>query len=63
VVALIDDWVGQVNAELAQVETIKGFALLPKELDPEDGEVTATQKVKRRAVETQFKALIDGLYA
>jgi len=63
VVALIDDWVGKVNEELAQVETVKGFALLPKELEPEDGEVTATQKVKRRAVEEQFARLIDGLYA
>jgi long-chain acyl-CoA synthetase len=62
VVALVDDWVEQVNAELAQVERIKGFALLPKELDPEDGEVTATQKVKRRAIETQFAGLIEGLY-
>ncbi len=44
----------EVNAELAQVETIKRFALLPKELDQEDGEVTATQKVKRKAIETEF---------
>ena len=62
VVALVQAWVDQVNAELAQVETIKAFALLPKELDPEDGEVTATQKVKRRTVEAQFADLIEGLY-
>ena len=48
VVALIGDWVDAVNADLAQVETIKRFTLLPKELDQEDGEVTATQKVKRQ---------------
>jgi long-chain acyl-CoA synthetase len=62
VVELIDGCVQQVNAELAQVETIKAFALLPKELDPEDGEVTATQKVKRRAVEQQFSKLIEAMY-
>ncbi len=62
VVALVEDWVERVNAELAQVETVKAFALLPKELDPEDGEVTATQKVKRRAIEQQFATLIEGLY-
>jgi long-chain acyl-CoA synthetase len=62
VVALVEAWVDQVNQELAQVETIKAVALLPKELDPEDGEVTATQKVKRRAIETQFASLIEGLY-
>ena len=48
VIALVDDWVDAVNADLAQVEEVKRFALLPKELEPEDGEVTATQKVKRR---------------
>jgi long-chain acyl-CoA synthetase len=63
VVALISDWVDQVNGELAQVETIKRFALLPKELDEDDGEVTATQKVKRRAVETAFAPAIQELYA
>src|SRR6266542_5684350 len=47
---LIGEWVAQVNKELAQVETIKHFAFLPKELDQEDGEVTATQKVKRAAI-------------
>lgn len=59
---LVDEWVVEVNGELAQVETIKAFALLPKELDQEDGEMTATQKVKRRAIEEQFSELIEGLY-
>jgi long-chain acyl-CoA synthetase len=59
---LVDEWVAAVNADLAQVETVKQFALLPKELDHEDGEVTATQKVKRRAIEAEFGALIEALY-
>ena len=62
VVALIGAWVDEVNAELAQVETVKRFALLPKELDQEDGEVTATQKVKRRAIESEFATQIEELY-
>ena len=62
VVSLIGGWVDEVNAELAQVETIKRFALLPKELDQEDGEVTATQKVKRRAIEEEFSVLIEEMY-
>ena len=60
---LIDGVVQQVNAELAQVEGIKKFALLEKELDHEDGELTATQKVKRRAIEEQFTREIEELYA
>jgi len=62
VVALISAWVDEVNADLAQVETLKRFALLPKELDQEDGEVTATQKVKRRAIESEFSIQIEEMY-
>ena len=61
--ALVGEWVDQVNSELAQVETIKRFALLEKELDHEDGELTATLKVKRRALERQFERQIQELYA
>jgi long-chain acyl-CoA synthetase len=59
---LIGEWVDEVNRDLAQVETIKRFALLEKELDHEDGELTATLKVKRRALEKQFEKQIEELY-
>jgi long-chain acyl-CoA synthetase len=59
---LISSWVEEVNQELAQVETIKRFSLLEKELDHEDGELTATLKVKRRALEKQFERQITELY-
>jgi long-chain acyl-CoA synthetase len=62
VVELIGDWVDKVNVDLAQVETIKAFRLLPKEFDQEDGEITATAKVKRKAVSEEFSALIEGMY-
>ena len=39
------------------------FRLLPKELDHEQGELTATQKVKRSAVTAQFADDIEGMYA
>jgi long-chain acyl-CoA synthetase len=54
--------VAEVNAGLAAVEQVKRFALLPKELEHEDGEVTATQKVKRRALEDAFGERIEELY-
>jgi long-chain acyl-CoA synthetase len=59
---LISDWVDEVNRELAPVEQVKRFALLPKELDHEEGELTATQKVKRRAIAARFEDLVEGLY-
>jgi long-chain acyl-CoA synthetase len=60
---LVRQWVEQVNADLAQVETVKAFELLPKELDHEEGELTATQKVKRAAIAREFAPLIEGMYA
>ncbi|WP_205696976.1 long-chain fatty acid--CoA ligase [Conexibacter sp. SYSU D00693] len=60
---LVAGWVEEVNADLAQVETVKRFALLDKELDPEDGELTPTLKLKRRAMEERFAREIEELYA
>ena len=60
--ALIGDRVEEVNRDFAQVETIKRFGLLEKELDHEDGELTATLKVKRRALEQRFERQIEELY-
>ncbi|MDP9384792.1 MAG: AMP-binding protein [Actinomycetota bacterium] len=59
---LIAGWVEEVNSQFAQVETIKRFALLDKELDHEDGELTATLKVKRAAMAERFAAEVEGLY-
>jgi long-chain acyl-CoA synthetase len=62
VVELIGEWIDHVNRDLAQVETIKRFALLPCELDHENGQLTATQKVKRTAIAAQFGDLIEAMY-
>ena len=62
VVELVDGIVRSVNERFAQVEQIKAFRLLPKELDHEDGELTATQKVKRAAITGAFGDLIEGMY-
>jgi long-chain acyl-CoA synthetase len=59
---LIDAVVQAANEDLAQVERIKRFTLIPKELDHEDGELTATQKVKRRALEHRFEPEIEAMY-
>lgn len=59
---LIDGVVTETNAELAQVERIKRFTLIAKELDHEDGELTATQKVKRRAMAHRFEDEIEAMY-
>jgi long-chain acyl-CoA synthetase len=62
VVELVDGVVRSVNEQFAQVEQIKAFRLLPKELDHEDGELTATQKVKRSAIAGAFEDLVESMY-
>ena len=62
VVKLVSDLVERTNDKFARVEGIKKFRMLPKELDHEDGEMTATQKVKRSAMADIFGDLIEGMY-
>ncbi len=61
--ALIEGVVKDVNSRHNPVEQIKAFAMLPKELDHEDGELTATQKVKRSAIDAMFHDLVEEMYA
>ena len=62
VVKLIDDELRRLNEQLARVEQVRSFRLLPKELHQDDGEVTATQKLKRNVVYAKFAGLIDEMY-
>src|SRR5918992_1414835 len=61
---LIEDAVARANADLARVEQIKAFRILPKALDPEEeGEpVTPTRKVKRALMLERFKELVEAMY-
>ena len=62
VIELIDQVVQRTNEKFARVENIRKFALLPKQLDHEDGELTATQKLKRSAMMDAFGDLVESLY-
>jgi long-chain acyl-CoA synthetase len=59
---LLEGEVTEVNKTLARVETIKKFRLIPRRFYAEDGDVTPTQKVKRRNLEKQYKDIIDSMY-
>jgi long-chain acyl-CoA synthetase len=59
---LIQAEVGKTNSNFAQVEKIKKFVILDKELDQDDEELTATMKVKRANIEKKFKDLIESMY-
>lgn len=60
---LIVGEINDVNKEFSRVENIRKFALLDKELDHDDGEVTATMKVRRSVIEEKFEPIIEALYA
>jgi len=55
--------VERTNARLARVETVKKFAVLPRALDIEHGELTPSMKVKRAAVVRVWADVIASLYA
>ena len=62
VIALVEEWVAQVNAQMARVENVRKFQLLPKELDQDDAELTATQKVRRSVIAERFSDSISQMY-
>ena len=62
VVELIQGVVDETNEKFASVEQIKKFRMMTKELDHEDGELTATQKLKRGAMQEMFGELVESMY-
>jgi long-subunit acyl-CoA synthetase (AMP-forming) len=53
----------QANRQLARVEQIKRFAILPDEWQPGGDELTPTMKLKRKPIAEKHAAEIDALYA
>ena len=62
VIELIQNVINETNEKFARVETIRKFQMIPKELDHEDGELTATQKLKRSSMEDMFSDLVESMY-
>lgn len=60
--ALVSLEVDRVNSRFARVENIRKFVILNKELDQDDGELTATQKIKRSAIEKKYANEIAQIY-
>jgi long-chain acyl-CoA synthetase len=63
VLELVQKVVKETNEKFARVENVRKFRMMPKELDHEDGELTATQKVKRSSLHDMFAPLVDDMYA
>jgi long-chain acyl-CoA synthetase len=63
VVAAYSEIVREVNAGLANFESLKRFRVVAEEWSQETGELTPSMKLKRRVITERYAALIDALYA
>ncbi|OJH45439.1 AMP-binding protein [Paracoccus sp. SM22M-07] len=67
VYASIREHITEVNRSVAQDPMLSGcqvhrFLVLHKELDPDDGEMTRTRKVRRAVINEKFADLVGALY-
>ena len=64
---MIEDHINHVNKDIAKDKMLSGcqihrFLILHKELDPDDGEITRTRKVRRAFVSEKYNDLVAALY-
>ncbi|MDJ0615094.1 MAG: AMP-binding protein [Rhizobiaceae bacterium] len=67
VMKMMGEHVREVNEDLSKEEMMAGsqihrFLILHKELDPDDGEMTRTMKVRRSFIADRYGELIEALY-
>ncbi len=62
VIELVQGVVDAVNGRFARVENVRRFVILEKELDHDDGELTATQKVRRGLINKKFARELEQIY-
>jgi long-chain acyl-CoA synthetase len=60
--ALIQPVIERVNSSLASHEVIRGFNILPEELSIENGLLTPSMKLRRKAAEQRYQSVLDSLY-
>ena len=62
VAGMIGAEIAKANATLPDVQQVKRYLLLNKELDADDAEMTRTRKVRRRFVAEKYASVIDAFY-
>ena len=58
----MQEGVDRANAQLARVEQIKKFTIIPGDWLPGGDELTPTIKLKRKPIEAKYAAEIEALY-
>ena len=62
VAGLIGEEIAKANATLPDVQQVKRYLLLNKELDADDAEMTRTRKVRRRFVAEKYANVVEAFY-
>lgn len=62
VLELIKAAVVEINADLPAKGQITAFAMMPKEFDADEAEMTRSRKLKRKVLAEKYKVIVDGLY-
>lgn len=62
VVKIVEEGVEKVNSKLPSYETIKKFRILPRDFSQEEGEITATLKIKRKVLKERYGDIIESMY-
>jgi len=62
IIAFFRERIDRQSSDLARYETIKTFTLLPREFSQDSGEITPTQKIRRKVVEQHFGPEIEAMY-
>ncbi len=61
--ALLQGVVDDVNRERSRFEQVRRFAILPRDFSVDEGEITPTLKLKRRAALQHFANAVEELYS
>lgn len=62
ILSLVQKTIDNLNRKLARFETIKRFAILPKDLSVEDGEITSSLKLRRKMIAEHYSEILDQMY-
>ncbi len=63
IVAMIEKRVEELQKDLARFEQVKKFTLLPNAFSMDDGELTPTQKLRRKVINERYSVQIESMYS
>jgi long-chain acyl-CoA synthetase len=59
---MVGEAVERANSRLSQIERVRRFIIADEAFDTENGEMTATLKVRRHVVRDRYGDRLDALY-